>query len=137
MGRGGPAGGAIPGCELKIKLLAPWEALPLLIAGLGVFPGGPPVVWAAPAVTVRLLSLHDSLCTALAPFPVHPHYRPGSWVPHVTLSQAGVTTAARAVEIAMSAWDGPIEGRLDRVELVRFRPVSVLWGCALQPSGTG
>ena len=120
--------------EAAFRLARGWDALPVTLAGLGVFPGSPPVVWAAPVVTERLLARHAALQAALAPLPVHPHYRPGAWVPHVTLSQQGQSTAGRAVEVAASVWDGPIGGRLDRIDLVRFHPVMVLRGEALPPS---
>jgi hypothetical protein len=57
---------------------------------------------------------------------VHPHYSPGSWIPHVTLSQQRRTTAAQAIEIVSSAWQGPITGRVERLELVWFHPATVL-----------
>lgn len=122
---------ALEGSALRV--VRSWDALPVVIAGFGVFPGTPPVVWAAPVVTERLLARHGTLHAALAPFPIDPHYRPGAWVPHVTLSKEGRSTAARAIEIAASAWDGPIRGLLDRADLVRFRPVSVLCSEALRP----
>lgn len=110
-----------------------WDAMPIILAGLGVFPGTPPVIWAAPVVTAGLLARHEMLHTALAAYSVHPHYRPGAWVPHVTLSQRGLCSVSRAVEIVTSAWEGPISGSLDRIDLVRFLPVSVLWSAALSP----
>lgn len=112
-----------------------WDALPVTLAGLGVFPGGPAVVWAAPVVTGALLARHAALHAALAPFPAHAHYRPGAWVPHVTLSKDGHAPAAHIIEAATGAWDGPITGRLNRLELVRFRPVEILRSTALQAAG--
>lgn len=111
-----------------------WAPFSVVLAGLGVFPGTPPVIWAAPAVTGGLLASHAALLESLAPFTVHPHYRPGNWVPHVTLSQKGPPSAARAVEVLASAWDGPICARLERVELVRFLPVKILRSQALRPA---
>jgi 2'-5' RNA ligase len=103
-----------------------WTPLLIVLVGLGVFPGSPPVIWAAPVVTADLLTRHAELYSALARFGVHAHYEPGFWVPHVTLSKEGATSAARAIEAADSAWCGPINAMLERVELVRFRPVEVL-----------
>jgi 2'-5' RNA ligase len=121
--------------DAVFRVARTWDELPVVLAGLGVFPGTPPVIWAAPVVTERLLARHGTLHAALAPFPVHPHYRPEAWVPHVTLSQQGRSPAGRAVERAASAWDGPIKGRLDRLDLVEFLPVNVLRSAALRPSG--
>lgn len=111
-----------------------WDALPVTLAGLGVFPGDPAVIWVAPIATEALLARQRALHAALAAFPVHAHYRPGAWVPHVTLSKDGGAPAARIVEAASAAWDGPISGLLDRLELVRFRPVEILRSAALQAS---
>ena len=121
--------------DTVFRVAGDWDALPLVLAGLGVFPGAPPVIWAAPVVTERLLARHGALHAALALFPVHPHYRPGAWVPHVTLSQQGRSSAGQAIESAASAWNGPIEGRLDRLDLVEFLPVNVLRSAGLRSSG--
>jgi 2'-5' RNA ligase len=112
-----------------------WEGLPAHLAGFGVFPETPPTIWVAPVVTERLLARHASLHAALTRFSVHPHYRPGAWVPQVTLSKNGQSSAARAVEIATSVWQGPISARLERIDLVRFRPVEVLRSEILNPCG--
>jgi 2'-5' RNA ligase len=109
-----------------------WTTFSIVLAGFGVFPGTSPVVWAAPVVTAGLLARHASLCAALGSFGIHPHYRPEHWVPHVTLSQES-PSSARAIEIVTSTWDGPIAARLERVELVRFLPVTVLRSQLLKP----
>jgi 2'-5' RNA ligase len=100
--------------------------LRITLPGFGLFPGTPPVIWAAPVVTQPLLQLHASLHEAVAPFHVHPHYHPDAWVPHVTLTKSGQSTAARAIEIVTAAWNGPITATLARIDLVRFRPVQLL-----------
>jgi 2'-5' RNA ligase len=111
--------------ETVSRAVEGWIPLSMVLAGFGVFPGIPPVIWAAPVVTAGLLARHASLCADLMPFGIHPHYRPGYWVPHVTLSQEG-PSSARAVEVLTSIWDGPITARLQSVDLIRFRPVTVL-----------
>jgi len=107
-------------------LAAAWRALPLTLAGLAVFPGEAPVLWAAPVPSERLLQWHRQLHAAIAGYPVHPHYHPDKWVPHLTLAKEARVPAERLLAVALSAWDGPIHGTLDRLDLVRFRPVSVL-----------
>jgi 2'-5' RNA ligase len=97
-----------------------WDRLPLRIAGLGAFPAPVPVLWAAPVVTAELLARQEALCNALAGVPIDPHYRPGAWVPHVTLGEG------RDLGDASLARHGPIEARLERVELVAFPPPAVL-----------
>ncbi len=108
------------------SVLNNWEPFDVVLASIGVFPGVPPVVWIGPVATERLLARHASLYAALAPFPVEPHYRPDAWVPHVTLSKEGLSSAAQAIGIVTSMWTGPINARLERIELVRFRPVQIL-----------
>jgi 2'-5' RNA ligase len=112
--------------EATFRVVGKWAGLSVILAGLGVFPGAPPVVWAVPVVTPELLARHAELYSVLVPFGVHAHYRPGSWVPHVTLSQEGGASAASLIEAAGSAWSGPIRAACNRVELVRFRPVDIL-----------
>jgi 2'-5' RNA ligase len=112
-----------------------WEAVPIVLAGLGIFPSTPPVVWAAPVVTERLLTLHIKLHSALGPLGVHPHHRPGAWMPHVTLSQHGRSSTALLVEAAALAWPGPISGEANRIDFLRLHPVNVLRSVALQPAG--
>lgn len=101
-----------------------WGALPFALAGFGVFPSAAVVIWAAPVVTEALLTRQAALVAAVPGTPCHPHYRPGHWVPHVTLGQTDAV--GRAMEVLAPLWGAPISGRLDRLELVRFRPVEVL-----------
>lgn len=130
-----PGGVPIADVEAAVsRSVEGWTTFSLVLAGFGVFPGTPPVVWAAPVVTAGLLARHASLCAALTPFGIHPHYHPGHWVPHVTLSQEG-PSSARAIEVVTSMWNGPIAARLERVELVRFPPVTVLRSQLLKPAG--
>ena len=127
----------VPAAEIEKAALRVAEnraPFSVVLAGIGIFPGTPPVVWAAPAVTDGPLAGHAALLESLAPFAVHPHYRPGNWVPLVTFSQNGPSSAARAVEVLASAWDGPIYTLLERVELVRFLPVEILRSQAFRPA---
>ena len=55
----------------------------------------------------------------------------------MTLGTEGRSPAPRLLDAALTAWDGPIEGRLDRVEPVRFRPVEVLRGESLPMAAAG
>ena len=112
--------------EATFKVVERWGALSTALTGVGVFPGAPPVIWMVPVVTESLLARHASLHEVLAPFFVHPHYRPGAWVPHVTLSEQGPSPVGQVVELVASVWEGPINVCLERVELVRFKPVEVL-----------
>ena len=101
-----------------------WDALPVVLAGFGVFPGAPAVVWAAPVATGTLLARQAALVAAVPEAPCHGHYRPGHWVPHVMLGQA--EAPGRALEVLTPLWRGALPGRLHGLDLVRFRPVVVL-----------
>ena len=61
-----------------------WRALPISLSGIGISPGLSSIIFAAPVVTLDLLALQTDLVDGTG-LPVHPHYRPGTWVPHVTL----------------------------------------------------
>jgi 2'-5' RNA ligase len=106
------------------QLAATWCALPVALNGLGIFPSPAAVFWAAPIVTPALLTRHAAVQAALPDLQTHAHYRLGAWVPHVTLSGA-VDNPGVALSALLSVWQ-PLEGLLDRLELVRFRPVQVL-----------
>jgi 2'-5' RNA ligase len=118
--------------KASFELADNWDALPFTLAGFGIFPARSPAIWIAPVATEPLLARHEALCAALAPNPIDPHYRPGAWVPHITLSQ-GVRRVGPAVEAALSFWSGPIRGWADKVDLVRFRPVEILRSKTLPP----
>jgi hypothetical protein len=60
----------------------------------------------------------------MSDLPVHPHYQPGAWVPHVTLTGA-MTDPGRALTALLPHWR-PVTGLLVRADLLRFRPVQVL-----------
>ena len=44
-------------------------------------------------------------------------------------------SAVQPVEVAAAHWTGPVSGWLDRTELVRFEPVTVLHSASLRPFG--
>jgi 2'-5' RNA ligase len=108
-----------------------WRAMPITLAAVGIFPGASSILWAAPVATSELLARHEAIHAALPDLDPHPHYRPDAWVPHVTLSGA-VLDASRALSVLLRGWR-PVTGMLDRLDLVRFRPVEVLESHALLP----
>jgi hypothetical protein len=61
-------------------------ALPLSLDHIGVFPGR--VLWLGPAPHRDLIDLQAAVHQRLAAagIPLDPYYRPGVWVPHVTMS---------------------------------------------------
>ncbi|MGF6227698.1 2'-5' RNA ligase [Inquilinus ginsengisoli] len=108
-------------------------ALAIQLASLGLFPGPPAVLFAAPVVSAELLAVHRAYHQATwASGPrCWAHYLPENWVPHVTLGE-GLRLAAvpTAVRNAIAAWR-PHPAVLHRLSLVRFHPVEVLWSRAL------
>jgi 2'-5' RNA ligase len=106
-----------------------WDALPVTLAGLGIFPGSSSSIWAAPVVTAEMLARQSALRAALQGIEVHSHYRSGHWVPHITLSGA-LRDPGRAVTALATRWQ-PFRGSLDRLDLLHFRPVEVLESHAL------
>jgi 2'-5' RNA ligase len=115
---------ALPGLTDKLG------AVPISLVGYGVFPASA-IVWAAPVVTIALLDCHARLHAALPGLPCDPEYRPGAWMPHVTLAEGNHPSPADALRLIVPLWTGPIHGRAARLELARFHPVNVLWSGAL------
>jgi len=106
-----------------------WKPLQVRFGGLGIFANSPAVLCVTPVVTSALLVRHAQL---LARHPATGRWASGAWVPHVTLSAALATPSALAAAVeSVSAVFAPFEAALDRVELVRFAPVDVLFSGAL------
>jgi 2'-5' RNA ligase len=102
--------------------------LPIAFDRIAVFPTTG-VVFLAP---VPDAALHDMQARCQRRLGAHgrqpwSHYAPDVWVPHCTLAQdladAGALARARAVAERTPL---PVVGRLQRAELVRFRPVHCL-----------
>jgi 2'-5' RNA ligase len=116
--------------DAALCALAPtWPELPLVLAGIGIFPGARSVLFLAPTVTTALLAMHEALLGALPTVACEPHYRRGAWVPHVTLGST--ESPAAALKVLLPHWHGPITGRFTRADLLRFRPVNILRGIPL------
>jgi hypothetical protein len=61
-----------------------------------------------PVVTAELLARHRAIQAALPDLEVHAHYRPGAWIPHVTLSGA-LLDPGPALTALLFYWE-PITG---------------------------
>jgi 2'-5' RNA ligase len=116
--------------DAAARCAATWSTEPLRFAGFGLFVAPEPVLFLAPVVTDALLVRHAALATMLADLPGDPHYRPGAWVPHVTLAKGGAAAEpgwmGRALDCLAPFWPAVLPAAPDRVELVKFRPVTVL-----------
>lgn len=108
---------------------AGWRSLRVRLAGFGVFAGDQAVLWLVVTPTRLLLDIHVQLSVLGG---MQADYQVDAWVPHVTL--ASDLTNARATEAirALSSQWVPFEVELDRVELVRFPPVRILWSQQLR-----
>lgn len=94
----------------------PSEPLPLVAPSAGVFPPG--VLFLGAVNRPALLAHHERVDAAVAPLATRPQpsYRPGSWVPHVTLSQS-LTPEQLAVALPIVLRRLPLRGSLDRAGL--------------------
>jgi 2'-5' RNA ligase len=101
-----------------------WPQLPTAFASLGWFPGTPATMFLAPVVTSQLLERHAALLACVTGEPIDPYYQIGRYVPHVTL--AGDLVDAAAAVAAVTPLLLPITALLDRLDVVRFRPVEIL-----------
>jgi hypothetical protein len=75
-----------------------------------------------------LLELHDAFHGAFADCldGCIAHYRPGNWVPHLTLAQ-DVDRAALPLAVAnLAGVVQPASGRLDVLSVVRYLPVELV-----------
>lgn len=99
------------------------EAEPLTLAcrAFSVFPGARAALVLAPTATEALLRLHARLLQRLDGLTPGAHYRPGCWIPHITLAWAVSDPAACLRVLAGEAM--PVQGRLVAAELVRFDPL--------------
>lgn len=112
------------------------QAFTVPFVGIGAFLAPARVLWAAPRVDRALLDLQAALLEALA-WPAHPHYAPGTWVPHCTLAEDLTEDSfARAARLVAANWQ-PTTATLDRIDLVRFRPVEILWQHPLRSRAGG
>ena len=110
------------------RFAAQTTALDLPLAGIGIFPGRLSVLYLAPVVPPALPALHGAFHEATAGVvpALREHYRPGAWVPHVTLAlDVAPEALAAATEIVRETW-APIRVGLVALRLIRFFPVETL-----------
>lgn len=114
------------------SLAADLDALPLTIPGFGIFPDGPGWLWLAPTTTAGLLSLQAQVAAIIGIDSLDPHYRPGTWQPHITIERGG-RPIPDALKSLMQAWKGPLHGRATRLEIVHFPPEEVVAALPFRP----
>jgi 2'-5' RNA ligase len=94
---------ALHGVETEIEM-----------AAVSLFPADPPVLVLAVAPAPELVALHERVSVALAAAGVDiwPHYRPGTWLPHCTLSMGVPANALAEALAACLASPLPLRARL-------------------------
>lgn len=116
------------------RAAAKWRRVRVICPALGVFPGPPAVLFLIATPTEALLRMQAALCEALPQEHLHPHYRPGTWLPHVTVADDLPPMRVPAAMAAAGAVFRPVTATLEQVDLVRFRPVKLLWQAPLDES---
>jgi 2'-5' RNA ligase len=98
------------------------------LASIGIFPGAESTLFLAPVYNPALFDLHRRFHDELSASGVlgWEYYRPGAWVPHVTLA-FNMTPAAlpEAAAIVAAGWSAT-STMLDHLRFIRFRPVETL-----------
>lgn len=100
----------------------------LRLNSLGLFGGASAVLFLAPVPSVELLDYHAAFHRAFADLDAQcwPYYRPGRWVPHVTLAAGLDGAAVGAAAAAVAPTWSPIQAPAVALGLIRFRPVELL-----------
>jgi 2'-5' RNA ligase len=109
------------------RVLTQLRTVKIGLGALALFGGNEPVVWIAPVPNLALLDAHRQLCIDLEPLSVHEHYRPLSWMPHVTLAAGLDRNKAVAAISALLPDFSPMVVIPSRIEVVSFPPAQVLW----------
>lgn len=104
---------------------APGAALTITLGSVRRFEGTD-ITWLAADGGADLLALHRLVADAVGIEAIRPYYRPGQWVPHMTLQTVGDAGAGH--ELLGGLWSEEWSGVTTRLELARFLPVVVLDG---------
>ena len=117
------------------KTAGSWCGIRPVCAALSVFADPPIALFLVVTPAIALVQQHAALCEALPQDHLHPYYRPGLWLPHVTLADdlrpARVAAAMAAAQPAFR----PFTAGFAQLDVVRFRPVKVVWQAALGTAG--
>lgn len=114
------------------RAAAKWRRVRVICPALGVFPDPPAALFLIATSTEALLRMQAELCEALPREHLHPHYRPGTWLPHVTVADDLPLMRVPAAMAAAGAVFRPVTVTLEQADLVRFRPVRLLWQAPLE-----
>ena len=121
--------GLAPVLYHALPALAPLVPGRLVLGDIRRFEGTS-VVWASYGADLgELTRLHTAAAGLLALEAIDPHYRPGSWMPHVTMAVTGVPE--NLMRVAREAWRPRHDVRTTRLEVARFPPAEALEGIEL------
>jgi 2'-5' RNA ligase len=98
-------------------------------ANIGIFVNGAAAtIFLGPVADRALLALHEAFHRAFADClkGCIAHYRPGRWVPHLTLAQDVDLAVLPAAVANLAGALRPAAGRLDVLSVVRYLPVELL-----------
>lgn len=110
--------------EALAQAVRMWTKVSVSLAGIGVFPGEPSILWMAPTPIHDSMRWHLAVNEALVDVAGRHSYEFGIWTPYVVLGHSAYP--ADSIEVLTTAWEGPIEATLDRIEIVRLEPFLVL-----------
>jgi 2'-5' RNA ligase len=105
-----------------------FAATPVSFPGLGAFPTEEHVLFLAAVVSRELLQIHTIWHAMAAAFAgvCRPHYLPGRWMPHCTLSIGGSMAAlVEGFSHVAKDWT-PLSGMLRAVAAIHMPPVATL-----------
>ncbi len=113
--------------ELSQKLpefIAIYPPISVNFHSIGIFNGPDGVVYLAPTVDRALLDFHAELWRILEPHTRNPveYYRPGIWVPHVTLDMGGPADQLGPVVEQLQRHELPIKGLIKELFIADFSP---------------
>ena len=97
----------------------------LTLSYIGIFPSNENAVFLAPKVTQNLLDFHFEFLQFMSGLKskLNAYYDVTAWVPHCTIGMNITDTElSKAVTILKDNAKLPIEGRLDRIAIVKFPP---------------
>ena len=109
-----------------LERVAKEEPVSLTFDRICLFEVDPLVLWLAPRSDRRLIALHANIHATIGPALCDPHYRPGQWIPHLTLATV-IPANRREDALALAAESvEPFELAFDRAESVAWPPLRVL-----------
>jgi 2'-5' RNA ligase len=101
-------------------------AIELTFDRIRSFDGPPLILWADPEPKTALREIHDQIHAAIDPGLCHPHYRPGSWVPHCTLAMRTRPDRNQAALAFADAFGESLRVVFDVMDCVRLAPLQVV-----------